>query len=646
MMRGYELLTSIAPNTLRVRVREMLEIGWSRRDYPMIRLEQEIPWALRDSAQRSWNFYIHCWDMLDALLASYSAEHQPELLARCVRIALDWSSRYGGAAIIEEDTPFAWYDMAVGMRAYRLAYLLDAAREIGMLSAQDDALLWQTLLAHQAYLAEDANIAFHNNHGYYQVAGQLAMGRRFSSQSPLMAEAHAQGEERLRQMLEQQFAADGVHREHSPDYHRMVYDTLSGLISSGLVEDPGLVELSERVEQSLAWFVLPNQRLVNFGDSDYRDISRTAEHAERQWRTPEMRWQASAGKIGRDSGAGLKRFEQGGYFVYRQPVAAFTEQATYLAQTAAFHSRTHKHADDLSFFWYDRGGEVLIDAGRYGYLGNTEQSSELWLDGHWYADPKRVYCESTRAHNCLEFDGKNYPRKGIKPYGVALGRSLELSCGLVAMETECRHFKGNRHVRLLLLMPGQWLIVFDWFHDNQNKPHDVRQWFHLAEDWQLEAHKDSYQAVSDKTGQRLQIAALLPGSAASRTYRGESEPFMQGWWSPAERQLLPNAAFCYEQAAVVSGSFATLFSFADGIEVDVTLSRVKASGRQIQLRWRDQVGSHHLDIARPAEGDLAVEYAKRNDAKDDSASAGLHRSKAISAALRRIQCRFLSMFKG
>ncbi|WJN59945.1 Glycosyl transferase, group 1 [Pseudomonas sp. SO81] len=644
-MQGYELLTSIALSNLHLRAREMLEMGWSRRDYPRIRLEQEIPWALCDSTQRSWNFYIHCWDMLDVLLASYSAEQQPELLALCVRIALDWSTRYGDVASAKEDTPFAWYDMAVGMRAYRLAYLLDAAREIGILSAEEDALLWQTLLAHQASLADDANIAFHNNHGYFQVAGQLAMGRRFRGQSPLMAEAHAQGEMRLRLMLEQQFAADGVHREHSPDYHRMVYDTLSGLIGSGLVEDPGLVELSLRVERALAWFVLPNRRLVNFGDSDYRDVSRTAEHAEQKWCTAEMRWQASAGEIGENPGVGLKRFEQSGYFVYRQHVAEFSEQATYLAQAAAFHSRTHKHADDLSFFWYDRGGEILIDAGRYGYLGKTEQGSELWLDGHWYSDPKRVYCESTRAHNCLEFDGKNYPRKGIKPYGVALGRSLELPCGLVAMETECRHFKGNRHARLLLLMPGQWLIVFDWFHDNQNKPHDVRQWFHLAEDWQLEAQQDGYQAVSDKTGQRMQIAALLPGSVASRTYRGESEPLMQGWWSPAERQLLPNSAFCYEQTAAASGNFATLFSFVEGVVVDSAHSRAKASGRQIHLGWRDLHRSHRLDFARPADGELVVEYSHQRDEGSDSSSVGPRRSKGIATILRRIQSRFLLMFK-
>lgn len=640
-MLAYELLTGVSTKRLELQAEHLLENGWTRRNYPSIKLADDIPWALQDNFQRSWNFYIHCWDMFDVLLAAYSYTARPRFLEPCIRIALDWSARYGLVTQDPTDTPFAWYDMAVGLRAYRLAYLIEAARLANALTQHQDDLLWKTLSAHQAYLAKDINIAFHNNHGYYQVAGQLAMGRRFSAQSELMAQAYVQGKQRLNVMLGQQFSADGVHREHSPDYHRMVYDTLSGVIRSGLVDDPALLGLSDRVEQSLAWFVLPNQRLVNFGDSDYRDISRNVQQAEAKWRTREMRWQVSAGAIGENPGAGLKRFEQGGYFVYRQPVAGFSDQAAYLAQTAAFHSRTHKHADDLSFFWYDRGGEILIDAGRYGYLGKTEQDSELWRDGHWYSDPKRVYCESTRAHNCLEFDGKNYPRKGVKPYGVALGRSLELSCGLVAMETECRHFKGNRHVRMLLLMPGQWLVVFDWFHDNQSKPHDVRQWFHLAEDWQLEAKKDGYQAVSDKTGQRLQIAALLPGTAASRTYRGESEPHMQGWWSPAERQLLPNFAFCYEQGGAVSGSLATLFSFTEGVAVDHVRSRVKASGRQIQLNWRDQHGSHRVQVARPVDGQLVVEYSNQGDEGSDKP----RRSNAISAMLRRIQSRFFSSFK-
>jgi hypothetical protein len=612
-MVNYELLMGVSTNSLSAQAKKIMEAGWTLGNYLTIRLDQKIPWSLIDNSQRSWNFHIHCWDMLDTLLAACSLDGGSEFLKPSLCIALDWSARYGCGADDATDTPFAWYDMAVGLRAYRLAYLIDAARDAGILSVQDDTLLWNTLLAHHAYLANDANIAFHNNHGYYQVAGQMAMGRRFCDSVDCMRQALEQGQERLRIMLQQQFASDGVHREHSPDYHRMVYDTLAGLMASGLVTDPKLDELVWKVEKALAWFVLPNQRLVNFGDSDYRDVARSDQQAEQKWRTPAMRWQASAGAVGENPGGGLKRFDEGGYFIYRQPSQYYTSKTCYVAQIAAFHSRTHKHADDLSFIWFDRGEEILVDAGRFGYLGKTEQGTELWLDGHWYSDPKRIYCESTRAHNCLEFDGLNYPRRGVKPYGAALQRSLELSCGLVAMETECRHFKGNRHARLLIIMPGEWLIVFDWFHDNLAESHNVRQWFHLGEDWELTLRQSAYQAVSGKTGQVLGIVPLLLGSTASRPYIGETEPQLQGWWSPAERQLLPNFAFCYEQEAATSGSFATLFSFAEGARADFTLSRANVAGRQIRLRWRDCQASHCLDIARPAQGDLSVQYTRRSE---------------------------------
>lgn len=610
IMFSYEYLTGISPSAVDAQAREILENGWARRNYPAIRLDEEIPWELKDASKRSWNFYMHCWDMLDVLLAAHSTTKRAEWLNVSLKIAIEWSARYGLHSGQVKDTPFAWYDMAVGLRAYRLAYLIDAARAHQALTSQEDEVLWSCLLAHHAYLADDSNIAFHNNHGYYQVAGQLAMGRRFGERFGYMAAAYAQGKKRLRDMLTQQFAADGVHREHSPDYHRMVYDTLSGLIESGLVDSPELIELSERVERALAWFVLPNQRLANFGDSDYRSIARGVKQAERKWRTAEMRWQASAGLIGRSPGGGLKRFESGGYFVYRHPANEFSEQNTYLAQIAAFHSRTHKHADDLSFIWYDRGSEILVDAGRYGYLGKTVQGSDLWLDGHWYSDPRRIYCESTRAHNCLEFDRLNYPRRGVSPYGVALGRSIELPNGLVAMETDCRHFKGNRHVRVLVLMPGKWLIVFDWFHDNYRKKHNVRQWFHLSETWSLGNIGEGYQARSEDKVEQLGIISLLSGATASRVYRGESEPELQGWWSPAEREMNANAAFFYERRAEITGSFATLFTFADKPKADIQRSVVNVSGRRLCVHWEDSQASHCLELSRPADGDMAVNYSK------------------------------------
>jgi hypothetical protein len=591
---------------------EILLKGWLRRGYEPIDLQQAIPWEMESHEKRSHNFHIQCLDMIDPLLRAYSQVPDRKYLDVSLPLVLDWVAQHSDPKA-PGISPFAWYDMSVGMRAYRLAYLFEACSNAGMLSDQTRTQFWKSLEQHAAYLADDANIAFHNNHGYYQIAGQVAMGRRFSATSPNMARALSQGRTRLKLMLEQQFAADGVHREHSPDYHRMVYDTLKALIDAGLVEDRDTIDFAARIEEALSWFIYPNQHMVNFGDSDDRSLSRSLKEAVAKWSTPEMRFWASGGLAGELSTDVTRAFQEGGYWIARKPseTSQNLSSYSYLALNAAFHSRTHKHADDLSFVWFDRGSNLLVDAGRYGYIGKTEQGSKLWKEGHWYSDPWRVYCESTRAHNTLEFDGRNSVRKGAKPYGSALGRHGSTDSGVVYAEAECKHFSSIRHVRVLCFMPGKWLVVFDWFHDNADAAHAVKQWFHLGHELQLLSDKGHYLVSVPGSSQLLRIASLLPGAVASRPHIGEESPEIQGWWSAKERDIVPNYAFNFELKGAASGAFATLFSFADTVSTDVEWSKANLSGRKGQFRWRDENATHELWIERPVDGEMTVKYSTR-----------------------------------
>lgn len=612
-MIPYEDLSNVDRQKASASAAEIIARGWSRRGYPTIRLDGAIPWGLRDEKERSWNFYIHSWDMVDSLLKAYSETQDQQFIRPAIRVAEDWAEQHSDGSR-PGISPFAWYDMAVGLRAYRLAYIVDAGTAAGLLEANMRHTLWASLEQHQAYLANDKNIQFHNNHGYYQTAGQLAMGRRFAAESSLMAQAWEQGKERLKVMLGQQFADDGIHREHSPDYHRMVYETLKAMIDSGLVKDAETIAFAERIERALSWFVLPSQHIVNFGDSDYRLMRRKPDEAERKWRTAEMRYVVSGGQVGRLPDEQLAVFPEGGYVAVRRPAKDALQdfsKSSYLAQNAAFHSRTHKHADDLSFIWSDRGSDILVDAGRYGYLGKVKYGSRLWLEGYWYSDPKRVYCETTRAHNTLEFDGKDYPRKGAKPYGSALRRCTTLDSGIVAVETECKQFGSIRHARVLAFLPGKWLVVFDWFHDNAQQPHDVRQWFHLAPHLQLLLQGGGYCASAPGSAEPLRIISLLDGSLASRPYLGEERPVMQGWWSGKERDIVPNYAFCFELSGAPNGTLATLFSFSSQLATDPSLNKTNVSGRKAQFRWTDEAGSHELRLERPETGDMSVAYSVR-----------------------------------
>jgi hypothetical protein len=565
--------------------------------------------------------------MTDPLLRAYSQSQDDKYLDVALSVSMDWIHRHSDPET-PGISPFAWYDMSVGMRAYRLAYLYEAADSTGKLDEKASSLLWSSLEQHAAYLSDDANIAFHNNHGYYQVAGQLAMGRRFANKSPAMAQAREQGRMHLKHMLKQQFTHDGTHREHSPDYHRMVYDTLKTMIDSGLVEDAETIAFARRIEEALSWFVFPSQHIVNFGDSDHRPVDRLLKEAEAKWTTPEMRFWVSGGKIGEPCRDVTRAFREGGYWVARKAsddpkdLGAYS----YLALNAAFHSRTHKHADDLSLVWFDRGYNLLVDAGRYGYIGKTEQESELWRDGHWYSDPWRLYCESTRAHNTLEFDGRNFTRKGVKPYGSALGRWGSHDSGVVFAEAECKHFASIRHVRMLFFLPARWLVVFDWFHDNAGAPHTVRQWFHVGHELQLLMDRGHYLVSVPDSPQLLRVSSLLPEPIPSHLYIGEEDPVIQGWWSPREREIVPNYAFRHELSETGSGVFATLFSFSGELQTDAKWSKVNASGRKGQFRWKDESGVHELRFERPGEGDLSVGYVVRTPARNQSTNVVIDHS--------------------
>ncbi|MCP3669841.1 MAG: hypothetical protein GY814_05320 [Gammaproteobacteria bacterium] len=622
-MFEYEDISGVNSSKAVAFAKSIIKNGWTIQGYPTVRLDEDIPWKLEKQELRSWNYRLHCLVLIDPFLKAYSVSRNKKYLTVSVTITLDWVKKHG-VSTGNMISPFAWYDMSIGMRAYRLAYLFDAAESEGLLDEITRDVLWSSLEKHALYLANDVNISFDNNHGYYQVVGQIAMGRRFADNSPMMSQALEQGRERFRFMVKQQFASDGVHREHSPDYHRMVYSTLRMMIESGLVDDAEIIAFARPIEEALSWFVFPNQHIVNFGDSHDRSLACSPKAVESKWLTPEMQFWVSGGKVGEPPKDVIRTFQEGGYWVARKSGAdpQKLETYSYLALNAAFHSRIHKHADDLSFVWFDRGFNILVDAGCYGYIGKTKPGSKLWREGNWYSDPWRVYCESTRAHNTLEFNGCNFPRKGAKFYGSALKRWGEGSSGIVFVEAQCKHFESIRHVRMLFFMPGKWLIVFDWFqHDASflttlkrwlrigHGLKTIKQWFHIGYELKLSEDQGGYIASVHGSQQPLRILSLLPEPTQSCPYIGEEEPALQGWCSPKYRATVPNYAFCYELSKVSSGVFASLFSFSDQLQADKDWSEVSGNGKKGRFRWKDESGTHELLFERPAKGDLSVNYS-------------------------------------
>jgi hypothetical protein len=607
LLHSYEPLTSADRWRPRknAAVAEIMAGRWTWKGRPTIALTPAVDWnGVEDRSQR---LALHSWEPLAALLASYDCTANRPSLERAVELAASWLERF---PFVGGDSSFAWYDSAVGMRSYRLGYMLDVIARDPFFDDELVERFLSGLVVHAETLASEERFAHHSNHGLYQIMGQLAIARRFPD-VPEAAAAASQADGRLEELLAAHFTSEGVHREHSPAYHQMVLVPLSALQRSGLVRTERLDALQERAEEALAWFITPASRYATFGDTTRRPVGVLNVDSVRN---PQLAFALTCGRDGAPPHTVTRAFPESGYVVFRDRWPTGTEDfadCSYLAQTCAFHSRVHKHADDLSFVWYDRGSDILTDPGRFGYVGRTDPASELAAEGFWYSDPRRIYVESTRSHNAVEVDGRSTPRRGVAPYGSALtgwGETDEVRYS----EARLSHHGGVNHIRMLLFLPGSWVIVIDRLVDGTGKSHDLMQRFHLAPELELDqagANAATTVTAQLPAGDRVHALALLPQDLVAPV-RGVAEPQMLGWISPRDGALEPQWTFGWSATGVSSFTFASLLCFAENApRAELSANAVSPRLTTARLAWSADGKRHAVDLRREPDTSVGIAYS-------------------------------------
>lgn len=567
-----------------------------------------------DNQPRSHACDLHSWEPAGYALRAFEVFGDKRYLDLASGFIFDWLNRYWLSvshskdekhldSMIADQTTFAWYDMAVGRRIFRLAYLLDVLARDEAIEGERILTLWDALQFHHAVLGRELFFRQNSNHGFFQALGQYAAAKRFF-QMPESASQFALARERLFQLLEQHFSPECVHLEHSPGYHYGLMTSLIGARSSGLLTDRQIKERIDGMETVLSWMIKPDGVIVPIGDSDPKRMERSDAFVG-QFEDPGLRFQMSNGRLGAPPMVGVQGYPISGYAFARlhapeaNPVYA---NASYLAQQAGFHSRVHKHADHLSFVWFDYGRDILIDPGRYGYSGRTDRGSELFEQGFWYSDPKRIYCESTRAHNTVEIDRKSFPRNKVKPFGSVLVYAGE-DDGRAVTYCEATHFRTVRHNRQLVMAPGHFLLVLDWLFDRTGVEHEYRQYFHFAQEWDIQ-QQDGIIAGNHPGRDAIapldiRVASLIPDVTLSDVVRGQEEPELLGWLSDAANSLIPTSCFHVYKCSNEPTSFATLFVFGRTLEIDWGATRFNRTLSSGKISWRDDRGKHVLAVAKP-----------------------------------------------
>lgn len=543
-----------------------------------------------ENKNRTQGLFEDSFDNLDCFLNYYNKTQEKSALDVATKFAITWIQQKDSIEAGSEREALIQSDTAVGNRLYRLAYMIDAASRLPDFDDLDFEILLKSYVDHLEVAADPARPASRTNHGIFEALTIMFGAARFKScifdGSPLFKAGETAfdlGRQRLLELAPGQFAQDGTHREHSAFYQIVVTAALAWAARN--IGDKPVKDLLDKIladaNVAMPWFVDARHQLANLGDTD-------------------LEANLDVAGLHRSSPQPSAFLAEGGYWFVKEARA----DGAYLAQTCSFHSRVHKQADSGAFLWRDRGKHILIDAGRYGYVGRTPVDSEAFRNGYWYADARRRYVESTLAHNTVRIDRQDHPRFRSRPYGSGMVASADFE-GIYASECSVRNLQHATHHRLLAMKPGNWLVCLDTVRAKDGLEHLVEQNFHLHPDWKLVDRSQTTISFEHPDGDRLYANCLLADAVVADAACGRGDPEtddpedLYGWWSRRHLVFEPCTSF---RTSVTSNyaSVATLFTF-DPVEIDRAYTGFNASRRRYRLRWAGPAGGERLILERRAD---------------------------------------------
>lgn len=527
---------------------KIIQEGWKYGGFPRVRLDQTINWEKFPELDRSMAFWLQSWFFADSFFLDGRCPNLKETIF-LIDVVKNWNeARLARSQAPKNDTSMAYYDMALALRAPRLLaiiWLADHYEE----TRKNVGWLLELLLHERQMLREDWAFTPNTNHGFYTAAAQLHLEKHL----PKLVDheqVRSQATRRMNLLINSQFADDGGHLEHSPTYHRLLLESFITAVDQDLIQDTTMVERLRRAEEVFGWMIQPDGDLVPIGDSEA-----TQQTLGIATQDPSTQWIISDGLSGQPRESEMLTLPNSGYAFIRSPQPrnpGERNKSSYLAFQGGFHSRAHKHADDLSFVWFDRGQELLIDAGKWGYGPLLPSDSPLREYGFYYSAPERQYVESVRAHNTVELDETIHDRKRA-PYGSAIVQTSRDDTSFT-IRASASH-SDYIHNRELVFTPRECLIVTDDLESANDKERRTSVWFLLNGSLELISYDKYELRFRMKHGDILEVRS---GAPFFEPVIGQEDPLV-GWRSGGEGRLVPawsiRAVKCFERSEKIQTTF-------------------------------------------------------------------------------------------
>ena len=497
-----ELYPWVAPRVTELSLSRNPGSPWTfrpRNDLPVWHFSLPMDWSADPFDDLNWQYHLHSWRTMEYWLHKYRQDGDAARLLVPINIALDWH-RYH----VEEGrtSAFQWYDHSTGVRASRLAFLLEIILLGQTQVSEADLARLMTLADLHAEKLMDPEFLHPGNHSLFQLVGLDALCSVVSWRDACKgARSYARVE--FVRLVESWFSEEGVHLENSPTYHGWVISRIRSLGAVERFRQPEVEEMLDQADAVSPWLTYPDGRWVPVGDS----------HGTGPQLAGVVKPECLPGGAGCWAVGDLT---ESGYALIRSLPGVDDQDSSMLFVSGTTAPTGHKHADDLGFVLMERGRDIFVDSGRYGYN----------------YDDVRSYVLSARAHNVPSLVGKRTDPYVIDPADSHLEPVL-VEEGQFVIRGVVDRPGLLLHERKLSYVPEVRLRI----EDKVNNLTDFR-WqsnLHLAPDLIPEISESGFVVnAGDLTvrgefsGEDCEISAV----------RGETDPY-QGWVSVGYLKMTP-----------------------------------------------------------------------------------------------------------
>jgi len=244
----------------------------------------------------------------------------------------------------------------------------------------------------------------------------------------------------------------------------------------------------------------------------------------------------------------------------------------------------HQHNDKLHLSLAAGGRELLVDGGRYTYIG-----------GDW-----RHYFVSSAAHNVILVDGQGQRADAreadaaVPVESVAIHPAFDYARG--TFSAGYADLEGAaEHTRVVIYLRGKYWVVIDRIETD--RPRTITPLWHFHPDCAVRTEGSSV-LTTDAGAANLRIQPVGSLTWTTALVRGQETPAIQGWYSRQYNEKAP--ATCAAYTAHIAGTTTTAWVLAPG----------DGAAPAVTARWLPAPeGAARLTVALP--GEAPVEIAAR-----------------------------------